>query len=149
MLELMPDDAVLDSRLGHRSGGARGLGRCHARGRLRPLTAISTAPANSRHSREVEFLQGDVSARLPFANGEFTAILGTTAFHHFPCQQDTIRDMARVLAPARRLLVAAANRAHRACSCSIWRCELSSAATSAFEARRESALTYSPPASRT
>src|SRR5690242_12724981 len=38
----------------------------------------------------VEFRTGDVSGRIPFDDGTFTAIVCTTAFHHFPKPRDTI-----------------------------------------------------------
>lgn len=58
----------------------------------------------------VEFRVGDVSARLPFGDGAFTAILCTTAFHHFPAPLETIAEMARVLAPDGRVVIADMNR---------------------------------------
>jgi ubiquinone/menaquinone biosynthesis C-methylase UbiE len=58
----------------------------------------------------VEFRVGDVSGRLPFDDGAFTALVCTTAFHHFPKPRDTIAEMARVLAPGGRLVIADANR---------------------------------------
>ena len=62
----------------------------------------------------VEFVVGDVSGRLPFEDGEFTAIVCTTAFHHFPRPRDTIAEMFRVLAPPGRVVIADANRRHPA-----------------------------------
>jgi ubiquinone/menaquinone biosynthesis C-methylase UbiE len=60
----------------------------------------------------VEFREGDVSGPLPFSDGEFTAIVCTTAFHHFPKPLDTIAEMFRVLAPSGRLVIADFNRRH-------------------------------------
>jgi ubiquinone/menaquinone biosynthesis C-methylase UbiE len=62
----------------------------------------------------VEFHTGDVSARLPFEDGAFTALVCTTAFHHFPEPRDTINEMSRVLAPGGRLVIADSNRRHPA-----------------------------------
>jgi ubiquinone/menaquinone biosynthesis C-methylase UbiE len=62
----------------------------------------------------VEFRQGDVSGRLPFADAEFTAIVCTSAFHHFPRPTDTIAEMSRVLGPGGRVVIADANRRHPA-----------------------------------
>jgi ubiquinone/menaquinone biosynthesis C-methylase UbiE len=62
----------------------------------------------------VEFRQGDVSGPLPFADGEFTAIVCTTAFHHFPKPAETIAEMARVATPTGRVVIADANRRHPA-----------------------------------
>lgn len=60
----------------------------------------------------VDFHTGDVSGRLPFDDGAFTALVCTTAFHHFPRPTDTISEMSRVLAPGGRLVIADANRRH-------------------------------------
>ena len=60
----------------------------------------------------VEFREGDVSGPLPFSGGEFTAIVCTTAFHHFPKPLDTIAEMSRVLAPGGRVVIADFNRRH-------------------------------------
>jgi ubiquinone/menaquinone biosynthesis C-methylase UbiE len=62
----------------------------------------------------VEFVVGDVSGALPFEGGGFTAIVCTTAFHHFPRPRDTIAEASRVLAPGGRLVIADANRRHPA-----------------------------------
>ncbi len=62
----------------------------------------------------VEFRLGDVSGPLPFADGAFTTLVCTTAFHHFPKPRDTIAEMSRVLAPRGRLVIADANRRHPA-----------------------------------
>ena len=45
------------------------------------------------------------SDSLPFADGEFTAVVCTTAFHHFPDPEGSVREMARVLEPGGRLLI--------------------------------------------
>jgi ubiquinone/menaquinone biosynthesis C-methylase UbiE len=63
---------------------------------------------------EVEFVVGDVSGALPFEDGAFTAIVCTTAFHHFPRPQETVAEASRVLAPGGRLVIADANRRHPA-----------------------------------
>ncbi len=62
----------------------------------------------------VEFRVGDVTGPLPFADGEFSALVCTTAFHHFPRPLDTIAEMSRVLGPRGRLVIADANRRHPA-----------------------------------
>jgi ubiquinone/menaquinone biosynthesis C-methylase UbiE len=51
-----------------------------------------------------EFVEGDAEA-LPFANGEFTAVLCTTSFHHYPDPAAAAREMARVLEPGGRLAI--------------------------------------------
>lgn len=45
------------------------------------------------------------SDALPFDDGSFTALICTTAFHHFPDPQRSIDEMARVLAPGGRLVI--------------------------------------------
>ena len=62
----------------------------------------------------VEFRVGDVSGPLPFGDAAFTALVCTTAFHHFPRPRDAIAEMSRVLAPGGRLVIADANRRHPA-----------------------------------
>jgi len=42
---------------------------------------------------------------LPFATGEFTAVLCTTAFHHFAEPEHAVREIARVLAPGGRIVI--------------------------------------------
>lgn len=50
------------------------------------------------------------SDALPFADGEFTAVVCTTALHHFPEPQRSIDEMARVLAPGGRVVIGDACR---------------------------------------
>jgi len=45
---------------------------------------IAQARTLAANIANVEFREGDVSGPLPFSDGEFTAIVCTTAFHHFP-----------------------------------------------------------------
>jgi ubiquinone/menaquinone biosynthesis C-methylase UbiE len=52
----------------------------------------------------VEFHQAPSDA-LPFADGTFTAVVCTTALHHFPDPQRSIDEMARVLEPGGRLVI--------------------------------------------
>jgi ubiquinone/menaquinone biosynthesis C-methylase UbiE len=52
----------------------------------------------------VRFALGDAEA-LPFADGAFTALLCTNAFHHYPRPELAVREMARVLAPGGRLVI--------------------------------------------
>ncbi len=84
-LALTPDDVLLD--LGSGTGAAVG----EAAGTVRRAVG------------------SDLS---PFADGEFTAIVCTTAFHRFPKPSDTIAEMFRVLAPGGRVVIADFNRRH-------------------------------------
>jgi ubiquinone/menaquinone biosynthesis C-methylase UbiE len=68
--------------------------------RARQQTAADpTAPAD-----RIDFVTGP-SEDLPFADGEFTAVITTTAFHHFPDPAASVREMARVLAPGGRIVI--------------------------------------------
>jgi ubiquinone/menaquinone biosynthesis C-methylase UbiE len=51
-----------------------------------------------------EFMEADSEA-LPFGDGEFTAILCTTSFHHYPDPVAAMGEMARVLAVGGRLVI--------------------------------------------
>jgi ubiquinone/menaquinone biosynthesis C-methylase UbiE len=62
----------------------------------------------------VEFVVGDVSGPIPFDDGAFTAVVCTTAFHHFPRPRETVAEIARVLASPGRVVIADANRRHPA-----------------------------------
>jgi demethylmenaquinone methyltransferase / 2-methoxy-6-polyprenyl-1,4-benzoquinol methylase len=75
---------------------------------------IAQARARAGGLPNVEFHEGDVSGPLPFAEGEFTAILCTSAFHHFPRPLDTIAEISRVTGPGGRVVIADANRRHPA-----------------------------------
>jgi SAM-dependent methyltransferase len=57
----------------------------------------------------VDFLLGASDAH-PFDDGSFTALVCTTALHHFPDPQRSIDEMARVLAPGGRLVIGDACR---------------------------------------
>jgi len=78
------------------------------------MIAQAQARAQAEHIENVEFKVGDVSGPLPFDGDAFTALVCTTAFHHFPRPQDTVAEMSRVLAPGGRLVIADANRRHPA-----------------------------------
>jgi len=68
-----------------------------ARSRLRAAEEDQPLP-------NIEFLQGPSDA-LPFADASFTAVVCTTALHHFPDAQRSIDEMARVLEPGGRLVI--------------------------------------------
>ena len=59
--------------------------------------------------RNVDFVQGPSDA-LPFEDESFTALICTTALHHFPDPQRSIDEMARVLEPAGRVVIGDAAR---------------------------------------
>jgi ubiquinone/menaquinone biosynthesis C-methylase UbiE len=114
-LELGPDDILLDVACGtgaavREAAGSvtRAVGFDVSAGMIEKARTLADGIGN------VEFVEGDISGRLPFADGEFTALLCTTAFHHFPSQQEAIADFARVLAPGGRLVIGDANRANAA-----------------------------------
>jgi ubiquinone/menaquinone biosynthesis C-methylase UbiE len=65
-------------------------------------------PAADRPAN-VEFLLAPSDA-LPFEDGSFTALVCTTALHHFPEPQRSIDEMARVLEPGGRLVIGDASR---------------------------------------
>jgi ubiquinone/menaquinone biosynthesis C-methylase UbiE len=52
----------------------------------------------------IEFVEADSEA-LPFGDGEFTVILCTTSFHHYPEPAAAMAEMARVLAAGGRLVI--------------------------------------------
>jgi ubiquinone/menaquinone biosynthesis C-methylase UbiE len=116
-LALNRDDTLLDL------GCGTGAAVREAAGQVRRAVGLDLSPGMIAQAREralaegidnVEFHGGDVSGPLPFADREFTAILCTTAFHHFPRPRDTIAEMSRVLAPAGRVVIADGNRRHPA-----------------------------------
>jgi ubiquinone/menaquinone biosynthesis C-methylase UbiE len=81
-LKLRPDDRFLD--VGRGSGAAV---RCTAHVVQRAV-GLDLSPAMIARADELakdipnaEFRQGE-SEQLPFADGEFTALLCTTSFHH-------------------------------------------------------------------
>jgi ubiquinone/menaquinone biosynthesis C-methylase UbiE len=114
-LALNRDDVLLDL------GCGTGAAVREAAPAVRRAVGFDLSPAMIAQARalatglpNVEFREGDVSGPLPFADGEFTAIVCTTAFHHFPNPLETIAEMSRVLAPHGRVVIADANRRHPA-----------------------------------
>lgn len=112
-LELGPEDLVLDVACG--TGAAvrqaaslarRAVGFDVSAGMIAQARALAAGIGN------VEFVEGDIGGALPFADGEFTALLCSTAFHHFPSPRQAINEFVRVLAPGGRIVVADANRRH-------------------------------------
>ena len=114
-LGLSRDDVLLDL------GCGTGAAVRQAAPTVRRAVGFDLSPAMIAQARKlasnidnVEFREGDVSGPLPFSDGEFTAIVCTTAFHHFPRPLDTIAEMSRVLAPGGRLVIGDFNRRHPA-----------------------------------
>ena len=110
-LGLCGDDALLDLACG------TGAAVRQAAPTVRRAVGFDLSPEMIAQARQlaanianVEFREGDVSGPLPFSDGEFTAIVCTTAFHHFPRPLDTIAEMFRVLAPGGRVVIADFNR---------------------------------------
>ena len=116
-LALSGDDVLLDLACG--TGAAvRDAAKTASR-----VVGLDLSPGMIAQAREraeaagltnVEFQVGDVSGQLPFADGAFTALVCTTAFHHFPRPRETIEEISRVLAPGGRVVIADANRRHPA-----------------------------------
>jgi ubiquinone/menaquinone biosynthesis C-methylase UbiE len=111
-LALKADDRLLDV----------GCGTGAAVREAAPLVAravgVDLAPKMIERARKlaqdlenVELLVGD-SEHLPFAEGEFTAVLCTSSLHHYPHPAQAVEEMARVLAPAGRLAVGDVNSDH-------------------------------------
>jgi ubiquinone/menaquinone biosynthesis C-methylase UbiE len=105
-LELGPGDRFLDVGCG--TGAAV---RTAAQTAERAV-GVDLSPAmieRARHlavdSPSAEFEVGDAE-NLPFADGEFTAVLCTTSFHHYPDTQKALAEMSRVLAPGGRVVLA-------------------------------------------
>jgi ubiquinone/menaquinone biosynthesis C-methylase UbiE len=71
-----------------------------ARGRVR---------TEGRPGERIEFLVAACSD-LPFGDQEFTAVITTTALHHFPDPAVAVREMVRVLAPGGRIVIADLSR---------------------------------------
>jgi ubiquinone/menaquinone biosynthesis C-methylase UbiE len=61
--------------------------------------------AERRGLRNVVFRQGDAE-RLPFPEPSFDVVSCRAAFHHFPCPERVLAEMARVAQPGSRLLIA-------------------------------------------
>jgi SAM-dependent methyltransferase len=114
-LALSGDDVLLDL------GCGTGAAVRQAAPTVRRAVGFDLSPAMIAEARSlaadianVEFREGDVSGPLPFSDAQFTALVCTTAFHHFPRPLDTIAETFRVLAPRGRLVIADFNRRHPA-----------------------------------
>ena len=72
---------------------------------------IDEARRLSKGIANAELEIGD-SEHLPFADGEFTAVLCTSSFHHYPNPERAVKEMARVLGPSGRLALGDIDRGH-------------------------------------
>jgi ubiquinone/menaquinone biosynthesis C-methylase UbiE len=110
-LQPLPGDRVLDVACG---AGAlvmevaptveRTVGVDISEGMLEIARARLLDSDGAQSLGHVDFLQGS-SDDLPFADESFTAVVCTTALHHFPDPQASIDEMARVLEPGGRLVI--------------------------------------------
>jgi ubiquinone/menaquinone biosynthesis C-methylase UbiE len=108
-LQLGPDDRFLDV------GCGPGATLRQMASSIRFGVGIDLSPEMIRLGRDlareldrVEFCVAD-SERLPFEDQAFTAVLCSTSFHHYPNPSQAVGEMARVLAPGGRLVVADAS----------------------------------------
>ena len=115
-LRLRAGDSVLDVACGAGKlvievapGVDRAVGVDLSDGMLEIARSNLSAAAGARDLTNVEFLPGPSDA-LPFDDASFTALVCTTALHHFPDPQRSIDEMARVLAPGGRLVIGDACR---------------------------------------
>jgi ubiquinone/menaquinone biosynthesis C-methylase UbiE len=105
-LTLEPGDRFLDV------GCGTGAAVRAAAGVAERAVGVDLSPEMIRRARELagagsrtEFVVGD-SERLPFPAGAFTAVLCTASFHHYPDPERAVAEMARVLDPDGRLVLA-------------------------------------------
>ena len=113
-LGLRPADSLLDV------GCGTGAAVREAAATIERAVGVDLSPGMIDRARALgaglgnaEFVAGDSEA-LPFGDGEFTAVLCTTSFHHYPRPEVALREMARVLAPGGRLAIADARADHPA-----------------------------------
>lgn len=110
LLEPGPADRMLDV------GCGTGAAVREAASRVERAVGLDLTPEMIQEAQRLaegvpraEFVIGDAES-LPFAAGEFTAVLCTTSLHHHPRPERTIAEMARVLAPGGRAVIGDANR---------------------------------------
>lgn len=105
-LALGPDDRLLDVGCGTgaavrtaAASVAEAVGVDLSAGMIERGRELAAGLAN------VRLVIADAEA-LPFEDGTFSALLCTTSFHHYPAPQLAAAEMARVLAPKGRIVVA-------------------------------------------
>lgn len=104
-LELTPADRLLDVGCGTgwasrtaADSGTSVIGMDLSHEMIREAARLSTGIDH------VRFALADAE-NLPFADGAFTALLCTNAFHHYPQPRRAVAEMTRVLAPGGRLVI--------------------------------------------
>lgn len=106
VLELGPDDRLLDVGCG--TGAAVRAAApivAHAVGVDLSPGMIGRARELAGATANVEFHVADAEA-LPFDDATFTTLLCTTSFHHYPDPAGAVGEMARVLTPGGRIVIA-------------------------------------------
>jgi ubiquinone/menaquinone biosynthesis C-methylase UbiE len=105
-LALGPRDRLLDV------GCGSGAGVRAAAATVERAVGLDISPAMISRARElaaglagVEFVVGE-SAQLPFPDEAFTAVMCSSSFHHYPDPGRALGEMARVLAPGGRVVLA-------------------------------------------
>lgn len=106
VLALQPNDRFLDV------GCGTGAAVRAAAAVVERAVGVDIAPKMIVRAKELaaglphaEFVVGD-SEQLPFPAEAFTALLCTASFHHYPEPELALAEMARVLAPGGRLVIA-------------------------------------------
>lgn len=103
LLDLQPGDRFLDVGCG--TGAAvRDAAAVAARAVGVDLSVRMVERARELATDGAEFVVAD-SEDLPFADGEFTAVLCTASFHHYPDPRRAVAEMARVLEPGGRVVI--------------------------------------------
>jgi ubiquinone/menaquinone biosynthesis C-methylase UbiE len=104
-LELDRDDRVLDV------GCGTGRASRAAAETAGVVVGVDLSPEMIERAQEfagdaanVRFEVADIE-QLPFDDAEFTAVVCSNAFHHFPAPAVAVKEMARVLTPGGRLVI--------------------------------------------
>lgn len=70
----------------------------------RPMLEVAHKEALARHLTNIHYLEGDAHA-IPCADQSFDVVVCRKAAHHFPAIHQAIKEWARVLKPAGKLLL--------------------------------------------